>query len=155
MFEMLTRRISDLPVEKPKAETTEAQRAMAALEPPAAVEDYKLVDHGNRPIQLDAENEAVVRGELLPVGQRLGLSQGDIDGIALAVLRPMSFEDCDRFLRRTWGNGFDQGLQDFRDAIAADPQAREILTKFPEQIGNNGFLIARVVSAWRRRQGRK
>jgi hypothetical protein len=108
-----------------------------------------------RAIALDPENEAVVRGELLPAAHELGLSQGDINMVALGVVKPSTYEQCEGTLRRVWGAGFDRGNADLNAANSANPQAQALLERYPETLGTNAALIMRVVEAYRLRQARR
>jgi hypothetical protein len=151
LFDALTRRAVELPAEE-KAEPNEQERALQALEPPATAEDYQLLDPvSGAPLRLDPENTAIVRGELLPAAHALGLSQGDIDMAAFGVVKPQTYEQCENSLRRVWGKSFDQGNADLKAALKAQPQARALLEKYPETLGNNAALIMRVVEAYRLR----
>jgi hypothetical protein len=155
IWNALIRRVAGKQPEQPTAEPTEAERARAGLEPPAeGPEAYRIEDLQGRPIVMDEESDKVVKGTLLPAAHSLGLSQGDMTMIAAAVQRPMTYEQCEKTLKRVWGRDFDRGLEDFQQAVtsAAD---RALLEQYPDQLGNNAALIMSVVNAYRRRQGRR
>lgn len=117
-------------------------------------EAYRVEDLHGRPISMDDESGKVVKETLLPAAHSLGLSQGDVTSIAAAVQRPMTYEQCDGILKRVWGKDFEKGLEDFRAAVSS-PELGALLEAYPEQLGNNAALIMGVVSAFRRRQGRR
>jgi hypothetical protein len=151
----LTRRAAGQAAVEPHVESTEAERARAALEPPEKVEDYKLFDYGGREIKLDAENEPIVRGEILPTAREMGLSQSDVEMATYAVMKPMTEQECEAHLHKVWGKDFDARHDDFRAAMAANQRARALVERYPDTLGNNAHLIVRVVEAYRRRQGQR
>jgi hypothetical protein len=152
LWDALERRSLELPAEEAKAEPTEQERALQALQPPATAEDYKLLDPvSGYPLRLDPENTTIVRGELLPAAHALGLSQGDINMAAFGVVKPQTYEQCESSLRRVWGKGFDQGNADLKAALQAQPQAAALLEKYPDTLGSNAGLIMRIVEAYRLR----
>ncbi len=138
----------------------ENAQALAALGPPPNVKDYKIDVRDpttGYPIQLDAGNKALVTDTLLPAAYNLGLSQGDVAMIGDIVVKPMDAERCEQTLRNIWRDEYEAGARDFVAAMAAAPaHVRELLTEtYEEQLGNNPALIASIVSAWRRKQGRR
>ena len=155
IWNALIRRVAEKPPEQPTAEPTEAERARAGLEPPAeGPEAYRIEDLHGRPISMDEESGKVVKETLLPAAHSLGLNQGDMTMIAAAVQRPMTYEQCEKTLKRVWGKDFEKGLDDFRAAVSS-PQLGALLETYPEQLGNNAALIMGVVNAFRLRQGRR
>src|SRR5271170_4824693 len=110
---------------------------------------------------MDDDSQKLVHETLLPAGHRLGLSQTDVTSIvsamqhAEAVKRPMTREQCQATLEKLWGRDerYEQGLADF-DAAVTNPQEIALLEQYP-QLGLNPWLIASVVNAYRRRQGRR
>jgi hypothetical protein len=128
----------ELPTAAAKAEPNEQDRALQSLEPLPTAEDYQLLDPvSGAPLRVDPENTTIVHGELLPAAHALGLSQGDIDMAAFGVVKPQTFEQCESSLRRAWGKSYDQGNADLKAALKAQPQARALLEKYPEILGNN------------------
>lgn len=153
-FDALVNRVAGQPPEPPKAEPTDAEKARAGLEPPADGPDgYRVEDTLGRAIPMDADSEKVVRGTLLPAAHSLRLSQADVNMIAPMVLKPATEEACEASLRRLWKSDYDARLDDFRAAMV-DPRLRALLEEYPGQLGNNAMLIASIVAAYRRRQGR-
>lgn len=152
-FDLLTRRSIDMPAVEPKPEPSQEERAMAALEPPARPEDYRIEPRDpdtGMVMKLDEETQALLKDSLLPAAHALGLSQHDIDMATMAVTKPMSWDQCDEFLHHLWGRDYDARLNDFRAAVT-DPKYRALLEKYPEVLGNSGPLIASTVAAYRRR----
>jgi hypothetical protein len=138
----------------------ENAQALAALGPPANVKDYKIdiKDPATGwPVQIDAVERAVIDGVMLPAAFDLGLSQGDVAMIGDIVVKPMDAERCEQTLKSIWRSDYEQGVKDFVDALAAQPQIRDLLLddRYEMTLQNNPALIASIVSAFRRRQGRR
>jgi hypothetical protein len=150
LLDALARRRAGMPV----AEAAPAPAPDPVLDAPAGAEDYKVEDLLGRPIAL-GESEELVRNSLLPAAHRLGLSQGDLTSVAACVQRPLTREQCQATLEKLWGRDerYEQGLADF-DAAVTNPQDIALLEQYP-QLGFNPWLIASVVNAYRRRQGRR
>jgi|SRR5208282_65319 len=163
MMEALTLRALNQQQPAAKAEPTPTEKALAALEPPAKPEDYRL-DNIRDPVtgfqvglhgeQLPAETKALVDKTLFPAAHNLGLSQSDVSAVAMTVTKPMTWEQCEAYLHNVWkGEEFEKGLADFRLAMS-NPQHRELLEQY-EQLSNSGPLITSVVAAYRRRQAQQ
>jgi hypothetical protein len=159
-FDQLTRRAVNQPQPAPSPVPDENAQALAALGPPPNVKDYKIDVKDPTtgfPIRMDAENKALVDRTLLPAAITMGLSQGDVSMIGDIIVRPMDAERCEATLHNIWRDEYEAGARDFVAAMAAAPaHVRELLTEtYEEQLGNNPALIAGIVSAWRRKQGRR
>ena len=146
-----------------KPEPTLPEKALAALGPPPKPEDYRL-DNVRDPVtgfqvglhgeQLPAETKALVDKTLFPAAHSLGLSQSDVSAMAMTVTKPMTWEQCEKYLHNVWkGEEFEKGLADFRAAMS-NPEHRALLEQY-EQLSNSGPLITAVVDAYRRRQARR
>ena len=158
-FDALTRKAVGQQPAAPAPVPDENQRALEALGPPPNVKDYKIDIKDPTtgwPMQIDAAERAVIDGVLLPAAYNLGLSQGDVAMIGDIVVKPMDAEQCETTLKAIWRGDFEQGIKDFVDAMNAQPQIRELLLndRYQVTLQNNAALIASIVSAFRRRQGR-
>lgn len=141
-----------VPEPKPAPLTGEAA-ALAALEPPATPADYRIEPRDpvtGMVMKLDADTQALVDETLLPTAHRLGLSQADLIMAQMSVARPMDEVQCEQYLRRVWKGDYEARLNDFRAAVS-NPADRKLIEDYPDTLGNNGPLIAAIVSAHRRR----
>jgi hypothetical protein len=99
----------------------------------------------------------VIDGVLLPAAITMGLSQSDISMIGDIVVKPMDAERCEQTLRNIWRDDYEQGIKDLFDALAAQPQIRDLLLddRYEMTLQNNPALLAGIVAAFRRKQGRR
>ncbi len=145
--------------EVPNQPPTEAERAAAGLGAPDTIEGYDLTNIPTPDgfLRMDEETTTLVNSELLPEAKALDLAQSDVAMIAASVANPCSYDDCETALHRLWPNDeqFAQGHDDFRAAMAGNANARALLKKYPETLGNNPAVIVSVVNAYRRKQGRR
>src|SRR6266849_178279 len=159
-FDALTRKAVGQSQPAPPPVPDENAEALKALGPPATVKDYKIDIKDpvtGWPVQIDPVERAVIDGVLLPAAHNLGLSQGDVAMIGDIVVRPMDAEKCEATLRAIWRADYEQGVRDLVAAVAAAPaQVRDLLldNRYEMTLQNNPALIASIVSAWRRKQGR-
>jgi hypothetical protein len=159
-FDALTRKAVGQQPAAPAPVPDQNAEALKALGPPPTVKDYKIDVKDPTtgwPVQIDAAERAVIDGVLLPAAHNLGLSQGDVAMIGDIIVRPMDAEKCEHTLRAIWRGDFEQGIKDFVDAMNVQPQIRDLLLEeqYEMTLQNNPALIASIVSAWRRKQGRR
>ncbi len=160
-FDQLTRRAVNQPQPAPPPVPDQNAEALKALGPPAKPEDYRLDVRDPTtgwPVQIDPVERAVIDGVLLPAAHNLGLSQGDVAMIGDIVVRPMDAEKCEATLRAIWRDNYEQGVRDLVAVVAAAPaQVRDLLLddRYELTLHNNPALIASIVAAFRRKQGRR
>jgi hypothetical protein len=156
-LDRLERMAIGMPAPEAKAEPTENERARAGLGAPPDISGYNL-DNIRGPdggfVRLDDATRTLTNTELLPAAHALDLSPADVAMVASNVANPVTWEQCDASLHRLWGADFENGLNDFRLAMAANPKARALLERYPETLGNSPMLIASVVAAYRRKGSR-
>ena len=158
-FDQLTRRAVNQRPATPTPVPDENAQALRALGAPAKPEDYRIDVRDPTtgwPVRIDAHEKAVIDAVLLPAAHTMGLSQSDISMIGDIVVKPMDAERCEQTLRNIWRDDYEQGIKDLFDALAAQPQIRDLLLddRYEMTLQNNPALIASIVSAFRRKQGR-
>jgi hypothetical protein len=159
-FDALTRKAVGQQPAAPVRVPDENAEALKALGPPANVKDYKIDVKDpvtGFPMRIPDVDRALITGVLLPGAHAIGLSQSDVSMAADFIVKPMDAERCEQTLRNIWRDDYEAGARDFVAAMAAQPaHVRILLTEtYEEQLGNNPALIASIVSAWRRKQGRR
>jgi hypothetical protein len=155
-FDLLTRRAVGQQPATPAPVVDENQRALEALGPPAKAEDYRIDARDpvtGWPVRMDEASKTLVNGTLLPAAHSLGLSQSDLNMVSDYVMKPASYEACESVLHRMWGSEFAARAADF--AAAVTPAQVKLMEAYPDQLGSNPALIDAIVSAWRRKQGRR
>ncbi len=156
-FDLLTKLAVGQKPAAPARELTDNEKAIAGLGAPADISGYNL-DNIRGPdggyVQLDDATRTLATTELLPGALALDLSTGDVAMVASNIARPVTWEQCDASLHRLFGADFEARMDDFRQAMAANPKARALLERYPETLGNSPMLIASVVAAFRRRGAR-
>ena len=155
-FDLLTRLAVGQKPAAPARELSDSEKAIAGLGAPADISGYNLdnIPSPNGFVRLDDATRTLANTELLPEAHALDLSTADVAMIASNVANPVTWEQCDESLHRLFGANFEARMDDFRQAMAANPKARALLERYPETLGNSPMLISSVVAAYRRKGAR-